>query len=508
MNYMNLKTPNINNMKTLYSLSILAAILILTGCFDHLDREPVGLITSEQIDDEPSQSSIISSTNSIYHPLSNTLNLLGQWDWDGGLVVRNDFIVYDIAAGDMLKKWAPDGDQAWMDDVGDFSFTAINPAFNGVWSYNYEAISRANRAIETLENQEIIENVGMDNSLSDRLLGESYFLRAFNYFELVTNYGDVPLLTEPLENFSDAQETSTRMPEDLAWDLIREDLEKAANLLPVSKYSSESEPWRASLGAAIALQAKVALYNENYNDVLDYVNTLESHGFYDLNEHYFDAFAVDKQFQEDEVIFAYNHRSEANPGRGNGLGALIGWGFIAPSDDYIAAFDSDDPRLEYTIDIENRNPNKILGSTDGQFKGNDDGPGNKIYIRYADVLLWKAEAFIETGNIESGLEIVDQIRERARNTPNLDGSPVPEGALAGYSGNGLNAEEAKEALYKERRLELGFESQRFNDLKRWGIAEEVLSAMGKNFQDHHHLYPIPQREIDRSGGQIEQNPGY
>jgi hypothetical protein len=63
-------------------------------------------------------------------------------------------------------------------------------------------------------------------------------------------------------------------------------------------------------------------------------------------------------------------------------------------------------------------------------------------------------------------------------------------------------------LMHERRVELGFESQRFNDLKRWGIAKSVLTAQGKNFQDMNYLYPIPQGEIDKSGGSITQNAGY
>jgi starch-binding outer membrane protein, SusD/RagB family len=63
-------------------------------------------------------------------------------------------------------------------------------------------------------------------------------------------------------------------------------------------------------------------------------------------------------------------------------------------------------------------------------------------------------------------------------------------------------------LVHERRVELGFESQRFNDLKRWKLAKPVLTAVGKNFQDRNYLYPIPQSEIDKSGGSITQNPGY
>jgi hypothetical protein len=66
----------------------------------------------------------------------------------------------------------------------------------------------------------------------------------------------------------------------------------------------------------------------------------------------------------------------------------------------------------------------------------------------------------------------------------------------------------KSWLVHERRVELGFESQRFSDLKRWSLAKSVLIAVGKNFQDRNYLYPIPQSEIDKSGGSITQNPGY
>ena len=66
----------------------------------------------------------------------------------------------------------------------------------------------------------------------------------------------------------------------------------------------------------------------------------------------------------------------------------------------------------------------------------------------------------------------------------------------------------KNWLISERRVELGFESQRMLDLKRWGIAKAVMTAQGKNFQDKHNLYPIPQSEIDASAGTLTQNPGY
>ncbi|PRX39609.1 RagB/SusD family nutrient uptake outer membrane protein [Salegentibacter salegens] len=489
-------------MKNISKYYLLVLSVVLLGC--ELNEEPIGLITRDQINTEPTASSVTSSVNSSYQLLSNTLNIIGEWDWTGGKVLRNDFILQDIAAGDMNKKWNPDGDQAWMDEVAAFNFTAINGAFNGIWSYDYEGISRANMAINTLNNPDITDT-GLDAATKDRLLGEAYFLRAFYYFDLLNHFGGVPLLTEPLEDFSAAYEVSNRASEEEVIALIENDLETAVGLLPMQKYSSNAEPWRVSIGAAKGMQAKVDLFQENWEMSLAHIEELQAWNFYSLNDHYFDSFDVEKEFMEDEVIFAYDHRAELNPSKGNGLAALMGWGFVAPTENFVNAFEDDDPRLEYTIETETQSPHKLLGSTDSQYKGNDDSPGNKVYIRYADVLLWKAEALIETGQVEAGLEIVDQIRMRAENTPSLDGS---NGELEMYSGSGLSQEQALEVLYKERRLELGFESHRINDLKRWGIADEVLTEMGKNFQEYNYLYPIPQGEIDRSGGQIEQNPGY
>lgn len=490
-------------MKNIFKPTFLLLSLVFYSC--EIQEEPIGLITRDQISTEPTANTVVSAVNSSYQLLSNTLNIIGNWDWTGGKVLRNDFILQDIAAGDMNKKWNPDGDQAWMDQVADFSFTASNGAFNGIWSYDYEGISRANQAIALLTREDIVSITTLSEEDRDRLLGEAYFLRAFYYFDLLNNFGGVPLLVEPLEDFSSAYEISARATQEEVLNLIRDDLQKSVELLPMQKYSVPSEPWRVSIGAAKAMQAKVELYQENWQQVISHIEELQSWNFYSLNDHYFDAFRVGKEFEENEVIFAYDHVQGANPAKGNGLAALMGWGFVAPTEDFLAAFEENDARRGYTVDVENQQVNKLLGSLDGSFKGDGDSPGNRIFIRYADVLLWKAEALINIGQIEEGLAIIDRIRTRAENTPLIEGGL---GELEDYAGLGLSKEEALEILRRERRVELGFESHRFNDLKRWGLADEVLGALGKNFQDNHYLYPIPQGEIDKSGGMIEPNPGY
>ena len=125
----------------------------------------------------------------------------------------------------------------------------------------------------------------------------------------------------------------------------------------------------------------------------------------------------------------------------------------------------------------------------------------------ADALLWKAEAYIETGNYTGAITIINQIRARARNSVTATGGTPPAGTLPDRPASADKAT-VKGWLVSERRVELGFESQRMLDLKRWGIAKSVMTALGKNFQDKHMLYPVPQNEIDATAGRLTQNPGY
>jgi hypothetical protein len=149
----------------------------------------------------------------------------------------------------------------------------------------------------------------------------------------------------------------------------------------------------------------------------------------------------------------------------------------------------------------------MLGTLNGGNKGNDDAPNNKVYIRFADVLLWKAEAYNEKASYPEAIALINRIRARARTTVTATGTTPPAGTLPDRPAS-TNKEVIKGWLISERRVELGFESQRMLDLKRWGIAKAVLTAHGKNFLDRHYLYPIPQSEIDASAGTLVPNPGY
>jgi hypothetical protein len=492
-------------MKKILSIMCFMVTVFTPGCKKELTSQSIGLLTQDQVNATPTINTVETSVKSSYRLLSNTLNILGNWDWGGGLVFQNDVIVSDIESDDMEKKWGADGDQPWMDDINNFTFTSSNGGPNGLWKYDYEGVKRLNIAIGFLTNSKLESITGISTARKNQLLGEAYFLRSYYYFSLVTNFGDVPLITSSVETYQEAFKVAVRVSKDTVWNKIKADLVIAKGLLPNSKLSSATEPWRVSKGAVIALQAKAALYTQKWSDVISLVSELEATGFYSLNANYFSSFNT--EFTDNEVIFAYNHESLQTPQNGNGLCAPLGWGFFAPSADFMNSFEANDPRKLYTVDVANQNVNKILGSLDGSNKGNDDAANNRILIRYADVLLWKAEAYLETGDNANAVVYVNKIRARARTTVTATGGTVPAGSLPDRPASTDKAT-IKAWLVSERRAELGFENQRMNDLKRWGMAKTVMTAKGKNFQDKHYLYPIPQSEIDASAGTLKQNPGY
>ncbi|MGB4774038.1 MAG: RagB/SusD family nutrient uptake outer membrane protein [Daejeonella sp.] len=494
-------------MKIIYKIGLIVAISSFAGCKKQLTTEPVGLLTLDQVNATPTLNTVETSVSSSYQLLSSKLNILAEWDWGGGLVFQNDYIMQDIASDDMEKKWNADGDQPWIDDINNFTFTSTNGGPNGLWKYDYEGIKRLNIAISFLTRTDIETVTGISNARKNQLLGEAYFLRSYYYFNLVTNFGDVPLILTPVKTFQEAFDVAVRANKTVVWDRIKADLITAKTLLPNTKYSSATEKWRVSKGAVIALQAKAALYTEKWTDVVTLVSELEALGFYSLNANYFDSFSVNSEYTDNEVIFSYDHQTNQTPRNGNGICAPLGWGFFAPSTSFLNAFEANDPRRLYTVDVSTQNVNKLLGTLDGTNKGNDDAPTNKVYIRMADVLLWKAEAYNETGNYAGAIVIINQIRERARTTITAMGGVPPVGTLPDRPASTDQAI-IKEWVVSERRVELGFESQRMADLKRWKTAKAVMVSAGKNFQDKHYLYPIPQSEIDASAGTLTQNSGY
>jgi hypothetical protein len=493
-------------MKKYLKLVMIAGVISFASCDDKLNEEPVGFLTEGQADLTPTLTGIENQTKSAYDLLSNRLNILDTWNWNAGLVFQNDYVMQDVASDDMMKKWSPDGDQPWIDELNNFNFTSTNGGPNGLWKYNYEGIKRCNAVLKTLNDPGVESLSGITTDRKNQLIAENLFLRSYYYFSLVTNFGDVPLILHPVTTIAEAYAVAVRQDKNAVWDQIKADLTEAIDMLPNAKYSSVSEPWRVSKAAAIALLAKSQLYTENWSAVPGLVDQVAGLG-YSLNTNYFDAFDMNKEFNENEDVFVFDHQTNATPRRGNGMCAPLGWGFYAPEQNFLDEFEVNDPRLFYTVNVAGQNVNKMLGTLDGTNKGNDDAPNNKVYIRFADVLLWKAEALLQTGDYAGAVGIINQVRTRARTSMAADGTFPPAGTLPDRPAS-TDTAQITQWLIHERRVELGFENQRLLDLKRWGIAQQVLNAQGINFQPKNMLYPIPQSEIDASAGTLTQNPGY
>ena len=194
----------------------------------------------------------------------------------------------------------------------------------------------------------------------------------------------------------------------------------------------------------------------------------------------------------------------------------LGWGFNRPSDNLVADYEPGDPRRQATIIYEGEvlpdgstivQPNpEVLNARYNQKAWvpphpglQDNGPGNIRILRYSDILLLAAEAYNETGNSGLALEYLNQVRARARGTNNFilpDITTTDQVAL-------------REIIYGERRVELAMEQQRWFDLARWGRIADVMAPLRPQFKaDRHTLLPIPQSEIDLTGGIIMQNPNY
>jgi len=398
------------------------------------------------------------------------------------------------------------GDKDLMDAL---TFTTTSLSFNEVWEANYQGIARANQALKFLP------DLAIDETLKKRLIGESKFLRAMFYFRLGQMFGGVPLIKNvpDIQNQEDINAANIRVTRKEIYEFVIADLTEAAADLP-TQYGS-ADLGRATKGAALALLAKVNMYNledpDRWQKVKDLTTQVMGLG-YDLTTNYEDIW---KESGENNIesIFEIQARGET-PNKGvegyfvtqgaRGAGGW-GWGFNTPTQDLADAYEPNDARRDATIIFRGETlwdgllvPNTVsnpmynqkayVSKTAETFNGNDwDSNKNIRILRFAEVLLMNAEAAIEVGG-DAATPL-----NRVRNRAGLGNAPVVD----------------KAAVWKERRVELAFEHDRYFDLVRQGRAGVVLRAHGKNFVDgKHELFPIPQTQIDLSGGLLTQNPGY
>lgn len=367
----------------------------------------------------------------------------------------------------------------------------------------YEVIFRANNILD------FIDIADEDNRAS--YAAEAKFLRAYAYFKLVRVFGDVPLVTSVILP-TDNEALFTRISSEQIYAQIVEDLQEAVNVL------DNSHKARASQAAAQALLAKVYMTqpSPNYSGAQllceDIINSME----FDLESNYNDVFYSELN---DEIIFAIQYQSgnaeesqsfsseftsSVRAGREDGqniVNANLKADFDVYGGNRTASSITD---INGSLAIDENEVAKFFpdgfDSSESYGVNARDAGNDYIAIRYADVLLMHVESILGAGlltastNNTAALASFQKIRNRA-----------------GFT-NVVTAV-TKGELLTERRVELAFENQRYFDLKRFGVLDDVLSdhseEMGYVYDPRQALYlPIPQREINISSGLLGQNPGY
>jgi starch-binding outer membrane protein, SusD/RagB family len=496
-------------MKKYIKLSILITTLCIGCSKDFLDKKPLGELTFDTFFQNEKQA--IEATNAVY-------NQLRSWECVGlGYIGCTDILSDDADKGSTAN------DQPFCQDMDDFGFDASNPYPAWVWKGYWRVISRANIAIE---NVPTVPNI--TPALSDRLVGESKFLRAYSYFLLVQWFGDLPVITKPLGG--DEYYAQVRQPKSEVYAQIEKDLKDAIASLPEKSAYPNADLGRITKGAARGILAKLYMVQHNFGEAARLCEEIINSNEYSLLPKYSDNFLpVGENAAESifEITAAALQTNVAGPGATpfnmiQGVRGVpnLGWGFNRPSDALVSGFEHPyDARREGTViyvgetlpdDIATvqDNPDMI----DERFNQKawvpnhaglqDNGPGNIRIMRYADVLLLAAEALNENNQSSQALIYLNKVRERARKSSIIQ-AILPDVTITEQS-------LLREKIYKERRSELGMEQQRWFDLVRWGRAADVMIAVGKtNFMaGKHELLPIPQSEIDLTEGKMGQNLGY
>ncbi len=482
-------------------LIIIILVFLAAACSDFLDESLQGIYTSSTF--YKSDDHAMLALTAAYQPMSFTN-------------IRNPLWVFgDVASDDAIKGGFP-GDQSEIEFIEQFNHTRDNGFLQHIWQRYYEGISRAN---------DVIHRLGPDVSddVRDVATAEAKFLRAYYYFHLVNIFGEIPLKIEPAYSASDLHVAASSV--DDVYDQIETDLIEAAEVLAEL---GSTQPGRATQGAAMGLLAKVYLFRANYAACLETIGAFEATGNYALMDIYSHNFMADFQNNR-ESVFEIQHLSGQVPFLGNSLNQWFapqpenGYFFNAPRLAFKEAFEQTDegvydPRLDYSIGREgttwingnefdpawsqtgflNKKHQQPLSEIPVGIKADSDL--NYVFMRYAEILLIKAEALNENNRPDEALVPLNMVRKRARESylhdESLEGfGQIPEGLLPDITNT--NQAALREIIRNERRVELGLEFHRFYDLMRYGKSYAEARLSHTNFDyDKHRYFPIPQSEAD------------
>jgi hypothetical protein len=420
---------------------------------------------------------------------------------------------------------APQRGQENREFVDQFLVTSDNTLIRDYWRDCYIGIARCN---DVLDN---VERIQMSDNSRNQAIGEVRFLRAFHYFNLVRQFGAVPLRLEVTKSPGDAN-SKGRAGVDEIYKQIIADLNESVSKLPsVSDYAA-ADKGRVTSGSANALLGEVFLTQKKYGEALTALKKVTG---YMLLADYANLFTPANKNNAESIFeiqylgsvpnlssnfmyqFApFNSGSSVTLDPATNLSFNSGWN--TPSADLISSYESSDVRKDISISEGFTSDGSFINSP--YIRKYNHGfiqPGqtdvNFPVIRYADVLLMIAECMNEQGFSANGeaFDLLNQIRTRAHLPAKTSGNADP-------SLNITNQQAFRDAIFQERKVELAFENHRWYDLVRSGTAVDVMNAHGQREMAIHSyipsgsyavttnnlLLPIPQREVTIDN--LPQNP--
>jgi hypothetical protein len=498
------------NIKNISRVVLVSMLMIMTwGCNEFLNETDKSNFTLENYFTRPEHATSV--VNSIYESLQPIMSSgFGGGPW----------MMVEFATGLANTELGQAQNSLFVRSL-------INNSDNGYgqtyWTSHYRGIANANLAIEK------IPEIEMDNAAQSRLLGEARFLRAYYYFNLIRIFGSIPLITTPIdltseELYPDAATTAA------VYDQIVADLEVAENA---------GLPWRdatgrASLGAVKSLMASVYLTmagyplqagDQYYQLAAEKADDVIQSGVFELFDSYDQLHAIeDKNMGEN--IFMIQYAAFTVPSSwqvsiipyNRGISAYSAeTGGIFANREFVAAFEDGDKRAdektffytEFSLESD-RNTIRELGDfyiwkhfdEDAQLNTTSSGLNWPVF-RYAEILMIYAEAMNEAnGPTDAAYEAVNMIRERAE-LPALEG---------------LSQQQFREAIWKEKWVELCFENKTWFDMvrlrKAWNVESGAFEdyvghqfSYGPTLKERELLFPIPTAEI-RNNDKLSQNSGY
>lgn len=548
-------------MKKIYKVAVSAALAVsmfgMTACNDMLDIAPSGQFGDDQLNDN----SIDGLMASAYAGLE--AHFFGNNEAFSGPITN---WVFDVRSDDAYKGGGGVSMEGYIHQLEISNLTNDNAVNLNKWRNNYYAIARVHQAMNAINGSSLTNKTP--------LIAELKLLRAYFYFDLIRVFERIPYLTETSVATEVRYDEFTR---EQIYSFIKDDLKFAWDNLP----ESQADAGRFNRYVAAALMAKVAAQTSSWSDVVTYADYVINSHKYELYDNFCDMSKVEFNNKK-ESIMAIQFSTANNNSHVNycnllnttySEGNLFGSGddFFLASQNLVNAFRTDenglpyldgtfndvkvtsdyegniDPRLDFTVgrigypfrghtynekwcrayDVYGEYSGKkglIDPSSSDMVQGFPWGasPLNFCLIRYADILLLKAEALIELGtNLSDARELINSVRRKAARSVDANYSPVeldPTRAsyfVAEYPEQGWNQDYARRAVRMERRLELAMEGQRWFDLQRWGNTVEVMNSYfvseanvrsylsGASMTADELFLAIPLEEVINSGGLYE-----